>query len=357
MNDVKPKDLWEVLQRSHVVSGSMPEENVVSTPWYLRIMLGVLGWIASVFLFGFVVLLLEFDTDNNVAHMVIGAIALVVAYFIFIKQSTAFSEQFGLATSFAGQGLVLYGFIEFSELDVNEVWWSVAVLQIVVASFLSNTIQRFVSSFIGVNAIYFALSVDGIQSIMSGVISVLVVLMWLNEYRWPPLSRFLRPVAYGLTVALLQWNAHYFFVATFDDLLYLQGDIQSVIPQLIINFIVGALLLIVVAHIMRANDVRWRSRSMLIAMGVSLLIVSVSFEMAGVVSAFTVILLAYMNGNRLLLGLGITTLLLFISGFYYTLASTLLFKSAILAATGVVLLLGRWVLLTWVFTRKDSSHA
>ena len=99
--NVKPRELWEVLQQNQVVSDSMPEMNSISTPWYLRIMLGVLGWVASVFLFGFVVLLLEFDADNMTAFIVIGVLALVVAYFIFIKHNSAFSEQFGLATSFA----------------------------------------------------------------------------------------------------------------------------------------------------------------------------------------------------------------------------------------------------------------
>jgi uncharacterized membrane protein len=58
----------------------------------------------------------------------------------------------------------------------------------------------------------------------------------------------------------------------------------------------------------------------------------------GVLAAVIVIVLGFQRGNRLLLGLGSVFLVIFLIAFYYHLDISLLQKSLILVATGLLLL-------------------
>ena len=46
--------LWSDLRQAGLVSGGAPPTDEDETPWYVRTMLGVAGWIAALFLLGFV---------------------------------------------------------------------------------------------------------------------------------------------------------------------------------------------------------------------------------------------------------------------------------------------------------------
>jgi len=54
--------------------------------------------------------------------------------------------------------------------------------------------------------------------------------------------------------------------------------------------------------------------------------------------------LGYAGSNRVLQGLGITSLLFYISSYYYLMETTLLAKSQTLLVVGLVLLMIRWLL-------------
>ena len=48
------QQLWQQLQQQGLVTGDMPPLSNVNSPWYVRVMLGVAGWIGALFLLGFV---------------------------------------------------------------------------------------------------------------------------------------------------------------------------------------------------------------------------------------------------------------------------------------------------------------
>ena len=70
-----------------------------------------------------------------------------------------------------------------------------------------------------------------------------------------------------------------------------------------------------------------------------------------------IVLVVFANGNRLLAGLGIAALLYYVSSYYYLLDATLLAKAGVLAASGVVLLGARWLLLNVIMPEKASTVA
>lgn len=84
--------------------------------------------------------------------------------------------------------------------------------------------------------------------------------------------------------------------------------------------------------------------SILALVGV-LIITFLSFQAQGLLTGAMIVLLGFSASNRVLLGLGIITLLYFISNYYYSLQNTLLDKSIILFILGIALLAGRFIML------------
>ena len=50
-----PRDaLWAQLRDGGLVEGDLPEVGDARAPWFVRVMLGIAGWIGALFLLGFV---------------------------------------------------------------------------------------------------------------------------------------------------------------------------------------------------------------------------------------------------------------------------------------------------------------
>jgi uncharacterized membrane protein len=79
----------------------------------------------------------------------------------------------------------------------------------------------------------------------------------------------------------------------------------------------------------------------------------------GLAPATLILLLGYGNGNRVLSGMGVVTLLGYLSFYYYSLEATLLYKSGVMIATGLSLLAIRVMVQTWWPARQkqDARYA
>ncbi|MDO9066939.1 MAG: DUF4401 domain-containing protein, partial [Deltaproteobacteria bacterium] len=117
MNSTVRKDLWERLRKNGLVEGDAP--SVTSTPWYVRVMLGIAGWIGALFILGFVGAGFAMVMRSSGAAIVAGIICCGVAYAIFRMSSKGdFASQFGLATGLVGQ--VLFGVAIFKQFHSGE---------------------------------------------------------------------------------------------------------------------------------------------------------------------------------------------------------------------------------------------
>ena len=86
----------------------------------------------------------------------------------------------------------------------------------------------------------------------------------------------------------------------------------------------------------------------------TLVLIFASLKVFGLTVGVMIILLGYANGNRILTGLGIASLLYYISAYYYTLQSTLLMKSQLLAVLGILLLIASWLIHRVLFVNKEG---
>jgi uncharacterized membrane protein len=164
-------------------------------------------------------------------------------------------------------------------------------------------------------------------------------------------------VGYGVTLALLYLEGPVVFHSLRLFGYFEREGVSAVVPFWVGELILGLLLVAVVARLFARSGHSWGRRSVVIALLATMLIAGVSMNMPGLSIGFIVVLLGFSSGNRVLVGLGIAALLFYASAYYYSLHATLLVKSGMLAATGVVLLSARWALLKWVPPLKESSHA
>jgi hypothetical protein len=347
--------LWNRLRQEDVVDEGMPEETVTESPWYVRAMLGVAGWIAALFLLGFVAVGLEFVIKSETASIIMGLVALLAAYAILSAAANDFLQQFGLAVSFAGQALIVFGCGELLDWRGNGIWWLIALLQVVVAVVMPSFMQRLVAAFFGVYA--FSVALEYHAFVVFVLATLVIALIWLKEFAWSRWGRVLRPVGYGMTLALVCLKGPVLSGQTLGFWYPRGGAMTLMIPPWVGELALGLLLVAVVARLMSRNNVPWGSRPMVIALFAAALVAGVSLEMSGIAVGLVVVLLGFSNSNRILVGLGIAALLFYVSGYYYALNATLLVKSGMLGAMGVALLSARWVLLKWVLPMKASSNA
>ncbi|MBM9603357.1 DUF4401 domain-containing protein [Desulfopila inferna] len=349
--------LWRRLRDADIVAGDCPEKQQDSSPWYIRVMLGITGWLAALFLLGFVAVGLQFIIENKALATIFGALVMVVAFALFRKGSNEFIEQFGLVLSLTGQALFLFGIIDAIGWHGPAPWFIGAGLQVIVIFLMANFLQRLLAGYFFIVALSAALSYYGGVSLALAFAALLAVLFWLNEFRWGSLGILLRPAAYGVTISLLQIKGQTVLDEVADLFLRSHGENTFVLPGRLDEVVLGFLLVAVSARIMHRYGTGWTDGRMQLVILLAAAVAAVSFEAPGISVGLTLILLGFGSFNRIVLGLGIASLLLYISAYYYSLETTLLHKSATLAATGGILLLVRLAVSKWLFTGvKEVGH-
>ena len=79
--------------------------------------------------------------------------------------------------------------------------------------------------------------------------------------------------------------------------------------------------------------------------GLLLVVIGCAWLAPGLLLALIVILLGASSGQRSVIGAGLGFLVIFIAAYFYGIQITMLQKSATLVATGIVILLARWIIL------------
>ena len=75
------------------------------------------------------------------------------------------------------------------------------------------------------------------------------------------------------------------------------------------------------------------------------------------IDLYSVLLLSFATGQRVLMGMAILALLFALGHYYYSLQSTLLVKAAALFATGVLLVGARFLVRLAVPRKLEAGHA
>lgn len=344
MKTTSAEQLWVRLSEAGIVSGDTPLESDQHSPWFVRLMLGVAGWIGALFLLGFIGAAMQFIVRDSTTSLITGALICAAAVFIFRRAGGKdFAVQFGLATSFTGQMLFIFGLMDIFRWGSSFGYVVLSVFEAILAIIVINSIHRVVSACIAAVSISFALSSYGLQHIAPATISFGIAIVWLNEFRWATKGSLVRPVGYGLVMAAAYING----ALLMHTPMWIGGR-EHLIPQLVTisywlgSVLNGAVLIFVVYRLLAREGLGLNDRVSLMSLLSALAIAGSSFKAPGVSTGLIIVLLGYANGNKVLTGFGIFSLIAYLSHFYYQLEATLLTKSVSLVITGIVFLAARF---------------
>lgn len=339
--------LWARLGAEGLVEGGMPEPVRPASPWYVRAMLGIAGWIGALFLLGFLGAAFSLLVDDSGVALFVGAALCGGAFALFRTfDGNDFAEQFGLAVSLAGQMLMITGLGGL--LGVQEgvpFYLAAALLQVALALLVPNFLHRLLATCGAAIAVALAINEAALHGLSAPILCAGLAMVWLDPKVWAGGGRLWRPVGYGLVLALLLVETFRLFgVGTLFGAASAPSRWIAIQGPLIGRALSAAVLLWVAAVLLRREGVAPASPIGLAAGAAALVLGLVSLAAPGLASALLILLLGFAIGNRILLALGILSLLGFVTHFYYSLHATLLEKSGILAVTGLCLLAIRFAL-------------
>ena len=339
-------ELWERLRAGGLVEGDRPEPGPAASPWYVRAMLGVAGWIGALFLLGFVGSVFALLTSDTAFALVIGAACCAGAFTLFrIFDGNDLAGQFALAVSLVGQVLLIVGLTEWLEAGETPFFLAIAAIQAGLALAVANFLHRVLAAAGAALALALAINQMALHGLAAPLLCAGLALVWLEPRLWATRGALWRPIGYGLVLALLLVETFRLFGAEY----WLGLPREKAGPLALYGPLAGraltaAVLVGTAALLSRREGFAPASPAFLAAVGSALLFGLLSLMAPGLASATLILLLGFAAGNRLLAALGVLGLLGFVAHFYYSLQSSLLVKSGVLAATGLALLAAHYVL-------------
>jgi hypothetical protein len=347
-----PQQVWDRLRAAGVVDGDAPPPLAHSSPWYVRAMLGIAGWIGALFLLGFVGAGLAFVFQSASAAAVVGLVAVGGAFLIFhVGGRNDVVSQFGLATSFAGQVLIGVAVADaVGEGGIRQgssFFFVMAVFEALLAVALNNFVHRVWSTFAACVALGLAMRALGLFGVVPGVVAIALTVLWLSEHQWAARGSFWRAIGFGLAFAVIQpdyWSlSQWLFESRSELLVEPPFWLLWMKPALVSAALFYAVHQLLDRHHEGPGGTTWNA-----AMAAAGLIAVATLNAPGITSSLLLVLLGFATGNRTLFGVGVVALLSYLSYFYYSLQATLLMKSVALGLTGIALLI-LWGVMRWLF--------
>lgn len=346
--------LWLRLREAGFVAGEPPPAEP-GTPWFVRLMLGIAGWLGAIFLLVFVGIAFAALMRSATAGIAIGAAVCTAAVFLFrLRARGDLVNQFAFAISLAGQGLMMIGFANAFErggVRFGAVATCVAVQQLALFVLAPNFSHRVWTAASGAYAIAFALHDWGLGTYVPALLTAAFVAIWLREFEHVRHGEVLRAAGYGVAAAVVFWFAQ----RSLPTLLW-GGRPASAVHVWIGNIACAAVLLVAAFGLLRREAVSLASGAGRSAFVGAAILALVTLKAPGLAPAIAILVVGYANGNRPLAGFGVIALIAYLSHYYYSLHATLLEKSALLAAAGIALLVARYALLR-AWPAKEAGNA
>lgn len=348
--------VWITLNQAGLVDGQAPGRNELDSPWYIKVLLGFSGWFAALFLLGFIGVGFQFVLDSGVGTLITGIVTVSIAFLLLHKAKNEFFEHLALATSLAGQVLIAAAMFDLMGRNDAAAWIMIGLIQAWLALIMPSFVHRVFSSYAAAFALSMGMSHLGLPNIVTGVVMFIAAWLWLNEFRYMRNIRTIQAIAYGLVLALIQLKGTVLFAHNNLSWVFGQRRTEIMIQPWFGELIISAVLLYVVWSLLQKLGTSSSRIRAVVLLGTLLLCV-VSMEAPGVSIGVTIILLGFAGSNRVLSGLGIISLMFYVSSYYYLLETTLLVKAQTLFVLGIVLLSTRWLVLRLTHVGKEVQDA
>ncbi|MCU8022375.1 MULTISPECIES: DUF4401 domain-containing protein [unclassified Shewanella] len=338
---------WQALYaEGNVSAAQMPEDHDI--PWYIATMQAFAAWIAALFLLSFMMAvfgaIFEHVEEDVILFIGLTYLALGIGLY-FLPRQQIFIEQFAFAACLSGLISVAWGLFDLINNDFSLTWYlSMAGITLVLWGLIAHGLAQFVFAFCLSWCVIGLMAKFELLNFSPSLFTVVISLVLLNINQFGRHYRRARMLIYGFALALLSLQLmHAFSMDSIFEALFSpwQQSLWLTLTHLLIIFAICGFLLVTILR------ERHQSLSSPAALGcvIGLVIVSgLSLPMQGLSTAILLILLGHYCNESWLKGMGMVSALLFVSGYYYSLETTLLLKSGYLMGLGALLLVTRLVM-------------
>lgn len=348
--------LWAQLRAAELVQGELPAAGESPSPWYIKVLLAFSGWLAALFLMGFLAVAIEMLWREPVTGLVVGLLMIASAYGLLRIPRNEFVAHLALAISLAGQGWVVFSLFDLLGNHPAGFWLLIGILQVLLAWLMPNFIHRVFSSGAAALAFSVALASLHLPYLFSSAILLGAAWLWLNEFRYPHHLQMVHALGYGLVLALMILKGTTLFGQEMMIWHYRHNEQQPLTTPWMGEALNGLVALLIIWKLLQHYFTHLSQGAPLIIMIGMLVLCLVSLEAHGIAAGMILLILGFGSSNRVLLGLGIISLLFYISTYYYLLHTSLLHKSVSMLIIGIALLAWRWALITFSPAFREQHH-
>ena len=347
-------------------------ESAARSPWFISLLFGMSGILASLFFIGFLTLMLDNTglLDSTLAVIIIGALLSVIGGFLFYNarsRHSPFWNGLAFAITLAGQGYIAFALLA-SEIAEPLNIMLLLLVQLLMTIVIPNFIYRLLSATLALSYLFYLLNYYHLSEVSLGLFALITSVAHLQRYtlaafiptKWRA-SFFDISSAIGYASAYVLLLVSVYFIAaeygnSFDNLDSLDnyGEAFSYNYYLAQGLLTLASLYAAYLILKRYHIKLLSAAGLLISAAIIILGV-ISIYVSGLLATSLIIIIATANSQRVLLGLGVIALVGYIFWYYYQLDTTLLVKSASMLVIGIALLLLRWLLIKGYFANIKPS--
>ena len=354
------------------ISQNISQSTPTDMPWYVRLLMALSGLVAGVFLTSIISLLFGSLVDNVTASFSLAVAMSMLGFGLFYLADTRFNvhtlpvahvfiSSLGFAIAMAGQ---IYWVLSVILLELSDPHSAVVLLiiQIVLTLFMPNFMSRLISGFLALGCLLFLLDNYHAIEVSLGLLALFTTVLNLQsdefiDYlpsKWrTPAKHISHPLAYACTLALLMISVY--FISTKNAHRISFSDSSYLYHYPLAQGLLILASLYAVWLILRRYGIALRSQTALIISTAVIVIGLLSLYVSGLLATSLVIVIAFANRQKTLLGLGIFSLVSYIFWYYYQLDTSLLVKSASMLIVGLALLALRWGLVHRYFSFRPAQ--
>jgi uncharacterized membrane protein len=320
-------------------------------------MVGFGAWLASLLFISFVLGVSLVTTKGG--FVVIGGLCIAGALMLRRIVENDFTNQAALAMNLTGQVLLAIGVTRYlSGTDLETLLVTLIIINILLIPFYRDRIFRFLAITFVIGAFVVLLYIWKWQASLTFFAPLLALLfLWLviseDRFTIKGVDDLTRPLTTGLMISI--------FGITLLSTIY-------VLPELVRDFefyprpwvsTIGFGLLLLYVEYRVSSEIFGDPKApvALASYGMTLLLILATLPAPGMALSLMVIILAVSRGNQIMTGIGIAFLATYTGAYFYGIEISLLMKSYSLIATGIIVFMGRWVLLNLSLQDKENRHA
>lgn len=333
------------------------------TPWFITVFFGFTGILASVFFVGFLTLVLvEADIFEHISlQLMIGAILSATGWFLFKNEHTrrsTFWNSLAFTMSAAGQLYVAFS-IFGSELKTPLDTWLWLLFQVLMTMVMPNMVYRLLSTIIALACAIYLFNYYQIPEISLGFLALIMTMANVQRYgviqRLPAtwhlsalnLSQALTSASAVLLVIVSLYIVKFEYSRDFVSYVFIY---DYILAQSLLTFVS----LYAAFLILKRYPVKLLSAVGLIIVFAIAAMGIMSIYISGLLVTSLIIVIAFANSQRILLGFSIFALVSYVFWYYYQLDTSLLIKSLSMLIIGIGLLLMRWLLIKRYFINDEA---